>query len=146
MRWPDAMVRRAALPAARCAIATFMPRSGLPFGVRTPPRGPAMNLKVALAAAGLLVAGTALAVLCAPGCPAAPPVAAPLPAPAAVADEPPPPSRELQPVHSVAGAHVRDLDTTFDWGAIPAEATFKHVFVLHNEGDAALHIVRTRPS
>ena len=110
-----------------------------------------MNSRVALAAAGLLVAGAALIVLCAPaGHPAAPPEAAPVPAhapaPAAVADEPPSPSRERQQTPRVAGAHVADLDTTFDWGAIPAEVTFKHVFVLHNEGDAALHIVRTRPS
>jgi hypothetical protein len=108
-----------------------------------------MNLKVALAAAGLLVAGAALAVLCAPsGCPAAPPEAAPPPAPPAADDGPPAPTpnREPQQVPRVKGAHVRDLDTTFEWGAIPAETTFKHVFVLHNEGDAALHIVRTRPS
>jgi len=115
-----------------------------------------MNPRVALAAAGLLIAGASLLVLCAPaGFQAAPPEAVPPPAhslpPAAVAEEPPPPpppapSREQQPVPRVAGAHVRDLDTTFEWGAIPADVTFKHVFVLHNEGDAALHIVRTRPS
>jgi len=44
------------------------------------------------------------------------------------------------------GAHVRDADQVFDWGAIPAQQPFEHVFVLHNDGDRPLHIVRAHPS
>jgi hypothetical protein len=46
----------------------------------------------------------------------------------------------------VHGAHVRDADTMFDWQSVPAAETFSHVFVLHNDGDQALHIVRAHPS
>jgi len=57
---------------------------------------------------------------------------------------------ERQPVAKgrpkLQGAHIRDEDTLFDWGTLPAGETFKHTFVLHNDGDAALHIQKTRPS
>ena len=47
---------------------------------------------------------------------------------------------------AVHGAHVRDADQVFDWGAIPAQQPFEHVFVLHNDGDRPLHIIRAHPS
>src|SRR5262249_22814339 len=46
----------------------------------------------------------------------------------------------------VKGAHIRDSDTWFDWGAIQNGATYQHAFVLHNDGDTPLHINRVRPS
>jgi hypothetical protein len=47
---------------------------------------------------------------------------------------------------AVHGPRVREADQVFDWGSIPAQQQFEHVFVLHNDGDQPLHIVRAHPS
>lgn len=41
---------------------------------------------------------------------------------------------------------VRHTDRRFDWGEVPANQSFGHVFTLHNDGDAVLHIQKLRPS
>jgi len=44
------------------------------------------------------------------------------------------------------GPRVRFTDRRFDWGEVPANQSFGHVFTLHNDGDAVLHIQKLRPS
>ena len=44
------------------------------------------------------------------------------------------------------GPQVRHTDRRFDWGEVPANQSFGHVFTLHNVGDAVLHIQKLRPS
>jgi hypothetical protein len=60
-----------------------------------------------------------------------------------------PMARNLAPTAStpaVQGPRVRFTDRRFDWGEVPANQSFGHVFTLHNDGDAVLHIQKLRPS
>ncbi|MEI6129025.1 MAG: hypothetical protein WCR59_03060 [Planctomycetota bacterium] len=60
---------------------------------------------------------------------------------------PPLPSANNASVRPVVrGAHIRDEDTVFNWGAISAGKNYQHTFVLHNIGDEVLHILKTKPN
>lgn len=55
------------------------------------------------------------------------------------------PADEGQPVASV-GPRLRRSRLHHDWGEVATNEPVGHVFVLHNEGDAVLHILKLRPS
>lgn len=60
---------------------------------------------------------------------------------------PPLPSANNASVRPVVrGAHIRDEDTVFNWGAISAGKNYQHTFILHNIGDEVLHILKTKPN